>query len=117
MYGSYFRSAREKARLTRGEAAALVGYTSPGMIEKIENDKANPSFEILDKLADAYGTRIGDLLPNSGANPAADLCAPIAAAMIGLDSRQVNELVNNLAEQARILISWRKRDDKGKEMP
>lgn len=111
MYGSYIRAARERKGISPAEAARRVGYKTPDMIYKIESDKASASLEMLDKLAEAYDMRIGDLLPNSGASPANDLTAPILAAMVGLDSQVVNELVLNLAEQARIQVAWRRRDE------
>lgn len=111
MYGTYIQAARERAGLSRAEFARVVGYDGPDMIRKIETDAANVSLQKLDQMAQNLGCRIGDLLPNSGAGPTNDLCSPILAALAGLDLGQSRELVNNLAEQARIMISWRRRDD------
>jgi transcriptional regulator with XRE-family HTH domain len=111
MYGSYIRAARERAGLSPAQAARAVGYDSPDMIYKIEKDKANASLEMLDRLADAYGMRIGDLLPNSGGSPVEDRFQPLMAAMFGLDNGAVDDLIMRLAEIARQMVGWRRRDN------
>ena len=110
MYGSYIRAARERAGLSPTEAAVRVGYKTPDMIYKIESDKASASLEMLDKLADAFGVRVGDLLPNSGASPTESLCAPILATLVGFDDQTTRELITYLSEQGRIAAQWRRRD-------
>jgi transcriptional regulator with XRE-family HTH domain len=110
MYGSYIRAARERAGLSPAEAARRVGYDSPDMIYKIEKDKANASLEMLDRMADAYNVRIGDLLPNSGGSLVEDQFQPLMAAMFGLSPEDADDLILRLSEIARQMSGWRRRE-------
>jgi transcriptional regulator with XRE-family HTH domain len=102
MYGEYLQSARERAGLSRAEAAALMGITPDG-VRKIEVNISSPSVPVLDKMAGAYGCLIGDLLPNSGAGQATDRFEPIMAALMGLDEEEIADAILMMASQARLL--------------
>jgi transcriptional regulator with XRE-family HTH domain len=92
------------------ELARRVGYKGPGMLQKIFRGEARPSFEKMEEIAEALEVPIGDLLPNSGANPALDRLEPILAAMFGLSEDAQSELLASLAVQARTMAGWRRRD-------
>jgi transcriptional regulator with XRE-family HTH domain len=115
MYGAHIAAARERAGLSPAEVAKRVGYASADSIYKIEADKNSASLEALDKIAEACGLLVGDLLPNSGGAPVADLFQPLMAAMMGLDEQTQKELILNLAGQARVMAGWRRRDEPEEE--
>lgn len=105
MYGPYIRAARERAKLSRADAASRVGISDDGLY-KIETDKNQARLETLERMATAYGVLVGDLLPNTSTPIGNDL-EPIAAAFVGLSREEIRDLVLNLASQARLMAAWR----------
>lgn len=49
--GKRIKAAREKAKLTQSDLAALLGYTSPTAVSLIEDDKRSVKVETLEKIA------------------------------------------------------------------
>lgn len=67
--GAFLRAARVKARLSVREAARLAN-TSHGYLTKLENDqKVNPSAEVLLRLAGVYELDPGETLAYIGIEP------------------------------------------------
>ena len=110
MYGRFIEAAAKRQGIDASELARRVGYKDADMIRKIYRDVSPPSFKKFEQIAAALEVPIGDLLPNSGANPASDRLEPIMAALFGLPDGTQNELLANLAVQARTLAAWRRRD-------
>jgi transcriptional regulator with XRE-family HTH domain len=110
MFGEYVDAALSRARISRAELARRIGVT-PDLIGKYVRGDVKMTLERLSEIATALGLHIGDLLPNSGGSARAERFAPIAHAMIGLPDSDIDELILNLAAQARILTAWRKHED------
>lgn len=62
VYVTNLRSLRKKQGLTQENMAGLLGYRGKQGYNAIENGKAKPSVEVLEKLADFFGVTMDQLL-------------------------------------------------------
>lgn len=67
--GQLIKLARKKAGLTQVELGKKLGVTSAA-ISQFERTNANPTFETLDKIADALGVDVWELYEGYGLKPA-----------------------------------------------
>jgi DNA-binding XRE family transcriptional regulator len=58
--GNKIKEAREKAKISQDSLAKKVDITV-STIYKIETDKTNPSFQVVDKIAKALGISLDSL--------------------------------------------------------
>jgi transcriptional regulator with XRE-family HTH domain len=116
MHGERIRAAREKRRWSRDQLATAAGITTD-LLGKYERNAAIPSLGNLEKLAAAMGMPEGDLLPNSGDDPANISLAAIAAELDPLPRADLPEAIAHLAAQARLLVAWRLRTPLAAAMP
>lgn len=93
----------ENHGVSAAQAAAAMGYKRPDMVYRLLRDEANPSLDALQKLADHINVPVGDLLPNSGANPVSDELRDILAAISGVAGRDRTDVIAALAVNARVL--------------
>ncbi|UOF90834.1 helix-turn-helix domain-containing protein [Fodinisporobacter ferrooxydans] len=61
MYGKNIKRIRESRNMTQTELAERVGVTQEH-ISRLENEDRNPSFPLLEKIADSLKVPITDLL-------------------------------------------------------
>lgn len=99
-YGPYIDAAIERSRLSNAEVAGRVGVTDDAVRKWRRGEGVKLSN--LERLAEALGVLVGDLLPNSGGGAVSEMFKPIAAAMIGLDSDEVRDQILILASQAQM---------------
>jgi transcriptional regulator with XRE-family HTH domain len=105
MYGTSIQRSLRRNDISVAEAAAAMGYKRPDMLYRILRDDADPSLDALQRLADFVNEPIGDLLPNSGANPVNDELRDILAAMSGVAGDARLDVINALAVNARVLAN------------
>lgn len=60
-YGKYFRKCRLAAGMKQTTAARLLGIAQSA-ISQYENDKHEPTLDIVVKMAEVYGCTLNDLL-------------------------------------------------------
>lgn len=62
--GELIKAARKKAKLTQAELGAKLGVT-PAAISQFEKPSSNPTFDTIEKIADALNISVDNLIPNS----------------------------------------------------
>jgi DNA-binding XRE family transcriptional regulator len=65
VFENHIRACRERANLTQEELAQRMGCSQP-YISQIETPDARPTLGTLQKVAEAIGCRVGDLVRQSG---------------------------------------------------
>ena len=92
--GAKWKEARERMQYTLEDAGSAIGI-SASYLSKIENDLANPSYDLLSKLADFYGetliyfTKTGD---EGSSLVLKDGDLPIDLGFEGVECRQLSNL-------------------------
>jgi DNA-binding Xre family transcriptional regulator len=104
-YGPYIDAAIERARLSSADVAARLGVT-PDAVRKWRRGEG-VKLSNLERLADALGCLVGDLLPNSGAGAASSRWAPIAERLLGLPEEDVRDHILALASVAGVMAQRR----------
>lgn len=62
-FGNRVRRRRREIDMTQDELASRIGYTSKGMISKIESGGVNLSMEKVSMIAQALRCKVSDLFP------------------------------------------------------
>jgi XRE family transcriptional regulator, master regulator for biofilm formation len=63
-FGKRIKQYRKLRDLTQEELGTKVGGVSKSFISKLENEKVDPSLEMLNKIASVLSVDVGDLLSN-----------------------------------------------------
>jgi DNA-binding Xre family transcriptional regulator len=100
-YGPFIDAAIERSRLSTAEVAQRVGVTDDAVRKWRRGEGVKLSN--LEKLADALGCLVGDLLPNSGGRPMDEVFQPVAAAMMGFSKEQIRDSVLLLTSYAGLI--------------
>jgi DNA-binding Xre family transcriptional regulator len=100
-YGPYIDAAIARARLSNAEVAGRVGVTDDAVRKWRRGEGVKLSN--LERLADALGVLVGDLLPNSGGGAALEMFEPLAAALMGLDEQEIRDQILLVSDQTRLM--------------
>jgi transcriptional regulator with XRE-family HTH domain len=100
-YGPYIDAAINRALLSNAEIAARVGVTDDAVRKWRRGEGVKLSN--LERLADALGVLVGDLLPNSGGGAVSEVFEPLAAALMGLDRDEIRDQVLLLSSQTTLM--------------
>jgi DNA-binding Xre family transcriptional regulator len=104
-YGPYIDAAIERARLSNADVASRLSVT-PDAVRKWRRGEG-VKLSNLERLADALGCLVGDLLPNSGAGATSSRWAPIAERLLGLPEEEVRDHILALASVAGVMAQRR----------
>jgi transcriptional regulator with XRE-family HTH domain len=104
-HGGNIARALRRHGLSMAEAAQVMGYEQPDMLHLVLSDVVDPSLDELQRLADHVNEPIGDLLPNSGANPVSDEFRDVLAVLSGVSGAMREEIIAALAVNARMLVN------------
>jgi transcriptional regulator with XRE-family HTH domain len=102
VYGAYIARERGRKGLSRDALGARIGVSGDA-VGKWERDDTVPRLENLERIADALGCLVGDLLPNSGSSQVDADFQPLQAALAGLHPDEMRDFILMMASQARLM--------------